>query len=149
MLTEWRVGYLSSHVEEPTAVGFEWRSCESLDSGYQRFHEYKAKYWEKDLINALMLVKHEFDCQAGVFNSTVIESMQKKLTPTVHYNKKENVAKASVKSKIMAQLNAASLPIPADVPEGATITWASTQVHPTDFFEQFYNSQIVAGAPSE
>lgn len=132
MLTEWRVGYISSHVEEMTAIQFEWRSSGEEELAYARFKEYKTKYWDKELINALMLVKHSFDPMAGTFESTVLESMQKKLTPTVHYNKKDGLVKAKVK---LAE-------------HYATLDVAPTLVSPTytaEMFQQMYHQVVSTG----
>lgn len=135
MLTEWRVGYISSHVEEMTAIQFEWRSSGEEELAHARFKEYKAKYWDKELINALMLVRHDFDPMAGTFESTVLESMQKKLTPTVHYNKKDGLVKAKAK----LQFGTYAQPI-AVMPVGTTIT--------DELLQQMYNSAVNV-APQE
>lgn len=141
MLTEWRVGYVSSVHDELSVSSFEWRSSLSLDSGYQRFHEYKAKYWDKDQLAALMLVRHDFDPMAGTFESTVLESLQKKLTPTVHYNKKDGLVKA--KSKL--QFTQGSLGDAAMIPAHIAPPPNSQEAGPVpdNFFEQFYNSQAM------
>ena len=138
-LTEWRVGYISSHVEEMTAIQFEWRSSGEEELAHARFKEYKAKYWDKELINALMLVRHDFDPMAGVYTTTVLESMQKKLTPTVHYNKKDGLAKAKAKvgftqgSLVDVIINSAPNPSLQQAVQPVSM----------EFFEQFYNSQAM------
>lgn len=94
MLTFWHIGYQSASAAEGLDARYwEWRREFSEQSAVEKYNHYLSSYWAKDQLLAIMLVKVEFDPALGVCNSTVMYHLQKKIQPTVHYNKKENLAK--------------------------------------------------------
>lgn len=141
MLTFWHIGYQSAAAatEGLDARYWEWRREFSEQSAVEKYNHYLSSYWIKDQLVAIMLVKVEFDPALGVYNSTVMYHLQKKIQPTVHYNKKETVAKAPPVWDMAVDSPPTEAPQMAAPPIGAAPQWVQ-QVQSADLMANVYHN---------
>jgi len=115
MFREYRVGY-TQNFDAATQLGtdWQWTSCADIERAEVFWKQWEHSHFSKKAMSAMVILHIEWDLETGLSTCKIEKKAQHKLTPTIHYNKKEG-AVTPVKAKLSAgytTLTAATYPDP-------------------------------------
>lgn len=96
LLRDWRVGYTQSFDTDVSAEVWSWIPHASLAKAETKFDMYQESHYNKQKMAAMMLLLIEWDAETGFSSIITLRHLQYKLTPTIHYNKKDVSNKSDV-----------------------------------------------------
>lgn len=93
MFREYRVGY-SQNFDAATQLGtdWQWTSCTDIDRAEIFWVQWTESHFNKKSMSAMVILRVEWDLETGLSTCNIMKKQQHKLTPTIHYNKKDGVA---------------------------------------------------------